>query len=71
MTWVVTEHLDFDKYFEKPTELHLQSQGTHVLSPNLLVTSQLFVRYNEVTSKDGWIQIGLPGDFYHFFDIQN
>jgi len=47
-TWVVAEHLDFDKYFQKPTALHLQNHGTHALSPRFLQTSQLFVRHNEV-----------------------
>jgi len=70
MTWVIAEHLDFDKYFEKPTSHYLQNHGMHVLSSKTLQTSQLYVRYNEVEAKDGWIQIGLEGSIYEFFDIK-
>jgi len=44
MTWVIAEHLDFDKYFEKPTSHYLQNHGIHVLNPLVLQTSQLLVR---------------------------
>jgi len=67
---VVAEHLDFDKYFEKPTSPYLQNHGTHVLNPLVLQTSQLLIRYNEIEAKDGWIQIGLEGTEYEFFDIK-
>jgi len=70
LTWVIAEHLDFDKYFEKPTSPYLQNHGTHVLNPLVLQTSQLLIRYNEIESKDGWVQIGLEGTEYEFFDIK-
>ena len=54
-TWVIAEHTDFEKYFEKPTTFYLQNHGIHVLNELILQTSQLHVRHNVIESKDGWI----------------
>ena len=71
MTWVIAQHLDLDKYFEKPTSHYLQNHGIHTLTESLLQTSQIFIRYNEIDAKDGWVQIGLHGTEYDFYDVSH
>ena len=47
----------------------MRDVGSASLDPSLSQTRILHFRHTKIEAKDGWIQIGLEGDEYEFFDI--
>ena len=47
----------------------VENHGIHVLNSNTLQVNNVLVRHNEIEDQDRWIEIGLEGKIYEFFDI--